>query len=47
VVPEIVAALDLAESITPALAELDLARLKGLGEGLDYSWWIRGPGTLR
>ena len=38
VVPEIVAALDLAESLTPALAELGHARLKELGEGLEPSW---------
>ena len=38
VVPEIVAALDLAESLTPALAELGRARLKELGDGLEPSW---------
>ena len=38
VVPEIVAALDLAESVTPSLAEFGLARLKELGEGLEPSW---------
>jgi hypothetical protein len=38
VAPENVAALDLAESLTPSLAELGLARLKELGEGLEPSW---------
>ena len=36
VVPEIVAAIDLAESIAPALAELGRARLKELGEGSSH-----------
>jgi hypothetical protein len=35
VVPEIVAALDLTESLTPALVELGRARLKELGDGLE------------
>jgi hypothetical protein len=46
VVPEIVAALDLAESVTSSLAELGLARLKELGDGLDPSW-ERGPQRRR
>jgi segregation and condensation protein B len=38
VVPEIVAALDLAESVTPALAELGHMHLKEVGDGLVPSW---------
>jgi hypothetical protein len=38
VVPEIVAALDLAESVTPALADLGRVRLRELADGLEPSW---------
>jgi hypothetical protein len=41
VVPEIVAALDLAESLTPALAELGHMRLKEFGDALEPSWHRR------
>jgi segregation and condensation protein B len=37
-VPEVVAALDLAESVIPSVAELGRARLKELGDGLEPSW---------
>jgi segregation and condensation protein B len=43
VAPEIVSALDLAESHTPSLAELGLARLKELAEGIEPSWERRPP----
>jgi segregation and condensation protein B len=43
VVPELVAALDLSESVAPALAELGRERLKELGEGLEPTWERRPP----
>jgi segregation and condensation protein B len=41
VVPEIVAALDLAESVTPCLGELGRGRVKEIGDGLEPSWELR------
>jgi segregation and condensation protein B len=41
VVPEIVAALDLAESVDPALADIGRVRLKELGDGIEPSWGRR------
>jgi hypothetical protein len=43
VVPELVAALDLAESVAPALADLGCERLTELGDGLEPSWDRRPP----
>ena len=40
VVPEIVAALDLAEAMAPSLAELGRARLADLADGLELSWQL-------
>src|SRR5206468_1090976 len=41
VVPEVVAALDLAESAAPAIADLGRVRLKELGDELEPSWDCR------
>jgi hypothetical protein len=46
VVPELVAALDLAESVAPVLADLGRVRLKELGDGLEPSW-VRLPLRFR
>jgi hypothetical protein len=43
VVPELVAVLDLAEAVAPALTEVGRVRLKELGDGLEPSWERRPP----
>ena len=47
VVPEIVAALDLAEAMAPSLAELGRVRLADLADGLEPSWQRRPPRRRR
>src|SRR5207302_1873713 len=38
VVPEVIAALDLAESVSPSVAKLGRTRLIELGDGIEPSW---------